>query len=492
MPFSSTEYVYLFLPASLIVYYWLTRVRKIQCAKSWLALSSLFFYAWWNPQYLPLILISLVVNYWIGKRIAPTVVMVAKGERNSKAWLIAGICFNLVILIYYKYSGFVAANLAKLASTTVEPINPLLPLAISFFTFTQVAYLIDSYRGEVKEYGFLNYTLFVTFFPHLVAGPIVHHKEIVPQFATSSNLTLRYRNLALGLTLFSIGLAKKLLFADTLALWATAGFDKAETLNFAEAWLTSLCYTFQLYFDFSGYTDMALGAALMFNIRMPINFNSPYRASNLIDFWRRWHISLSRFLRDYLYVPLGGNRRGKARTYINLLATFILGGLWHGASWMFIAWGALHGLGVAANRLWRDAGYSMPYWLGWLITFNFVNITWVFFRAKDLDTAMKVLKGMIDLSSLPTLTHWGGLNNVVGRLHAEAVHPLIDPAYLPLVLVAAFGIALIPHNSTGTWMAAGAWRRLNLWRAFAYGMLGALALTTLLASTYSEFIYFNF
>lgn len=476
MLFNSPEFILAFLPLSLALYFWLTARRRVPVAKGWLVLASLFFYGWWNPQYLPLILVSLLVNFGIGSRLA---------KHAGQGLLAVGVVFNLGLLAYYKYAGFVIGNLALLTGQPLAAPSLVLPLAISFFTFTQIAYLVDSYRGETREYDLMNYALFVTFFPHLIAGPIVHHKEIMPQFAARANLLIKYRNVAVGLILFAIGLAKKVLIADTLAQWATAGFDKAPSLSLAEAWLTSLSYTFQLYFDFSGYTDMALGAALMFNIRLPINFNSPYRATSIRDFWRRWHITLSRFLRDYLYVPLGGSRRGSARTYANLLVTFVLGGLWHGASWMFVIWGALHGLAMAAHRLWRAAGGHLPAWLGWFVTFNFVNATWVFFRAQDLDAAFKVLRGMINFGAV---SQWSG----IGQLQAAVAHPLLDPALLPAVFVLACALVLLPRNSTGRWLAAGAWRQATSARVLGYGLLAALALTTLLASPYSEFIYFNF
>lgn len=254
--------------------------------------------------------------------------------------------------------------------------------------------------GGTKQYDFLNYCLFVTFFPQLIAGPIVHHKEMMPQFANTRNKIINYKNIALGLFIFSIGLFKKVVIADSFAVWATNGFDKATVLNLFEAWATSLSYTFQLYFDFSGYCDMAIGAALLFNIKLPINFNSPYKALNIQDFWRRWHITLSRFLRDYIYIPLGGNRKGRLRTYANLMATFIIGGIWHGAGWTFVFWGFLHGVALVIHRIWSELGFKMNKILAWLITFNFINIAWIFFRAKEWSDALKVLKGMFGLSGI--------------------------------------------------------------------------------------------
>lgn len=384
----------------------------VVAGKAWLVLCSLFFYSWWNVAYLPLILISMLVNYAIGTSLGTNNVnrkialasiaglsLVGGRGVSKKVVLAAGIVFNLGLLGYFKYADFFVANLNELGADLSLP-NVMLPLAISFFTFQQIAYLVDSYREETREYDFLNYALFVTFFPQLIAGPIVHHKEMMPQFASRWNLVKRYRNIALGLFIFSMGLFKKVVIADTFAQWATPGFDVAPTLNFFEAWVTSLSYTFQLYFDFSGYTDMAIGAALLFNIKLPINFNSPYKALDIQDFWRRWHITLSRFLRDYLYIPLGGNRLGSLRTYMNLFATFLIGGLWHGASWMFVIWGALHGLALVVHRFWKQLGFVMPTLIAWLVTFNFINFSWVFFRAKEMDDAVKVIKGMLGLEGV--------------------------------------------------------------------------------------------
>ena len=308
--------------------------------------------------------------------------------------------FNVGLLGYFKYTDFLLENFNGIFGSNIPLPHIILPLGISFFTFTQIAFLVDAYRREAKEYSLVNYMLFVTYFPHLLAGPILHHKEMMPQFASKYNWVKNYRNIALGLFIFSIGLFKKVVIADTFAPWATAGFDTATTLNLIEAWATSLSYTFQLYFDFSGYCDMAIGISLMFNIKLPINFNSPYKALNIQDFWRRWHMTLSRFLRDYIYIPLGGNRKGEFRTYTNLLATFLIGGLWHGAGWTFIIWGALHGIALAIHRFWQSLGFKMNKILAWFITFNFINITWIFFRAKDFESAIKVLGSMFSLDNV--------------------------------------------------------------------------------------------
>lgn len=406
MLFNSAEFIFLFLPIVFFGYFFLLGKRLVTGAQCWLVGGSLVFYSWWNPAYLPLILVSMAVNYGIGSELAkasePRRTLLNR-KISRKKLLFAGCGFNLALLGYFKYVDFFIQNVNWTLGTHIPMQHIMLPLAISFFTFQQIAYLVDSYRRETKEYDLLNYMLFVTFFPQLIAGPIVHHKEMMPQFASKWNLAKRYRNIAVGLVFFSIGLFKKTVIADTFSIWADGGFDGSGALGFFDAWTTSLSYTFQLYFDFSGYTDMAMGAALLFNIRLPINFDSPYKALSIQDFWRRWHITLGRFLRDYIYIPLGGNRKSEWHTYANLFVTFLLGGIWHGASWMFVIWGAMHGAALILCRIWQRFGLRMSDWLAWLITFNFVNIAWVFFRAVTMEDALRVLKGMVDFGSI---LHW--------------------------------------------------------------------------------------
>ena len=399
MLFNSYEFIFAFLPITFIVYFWLNASASQNAAKLFLVCASLFFYSWWNVLYLPILVGSIVSNYFIGIRLRGSLTDNSTFSSN-KLLLTLGIAFNLGLLGYFKYADFFIENANGLVGTTFEPLNLALPLAISFFTFQQIAYLVDCYKREVKDSEFLNYLVFVCFFPQLIAGPIVHNREMIPQFSDSKNKQINYRNISLGLFIFSIGLFKKVAIADTFAVWAAAGFDTASVLQFVEAWVASLSYTFQLYFDFSGYTDMAIGLALLFNINLPTNFNSPYKATNIQEFWRRWHITLSRFLRDYLYIPLGGNRNGEIRTYVNLLGTFVLGGLWHGAGWTFVFWGFLHGMALVIHRAWSKLNFILWTWLSWLITFNFVVVAWVFFRAKDWGDAIKVLSGMVGLNGI--------------------------------------------------------------------------------------------
>ncbi|HEY1326795.1 MAG TPA: MBOAT family protein [Casimicrobiaceae bacterium] len=466
MLFNSYEYLVYFLPAALAGYFLLS--RRPAWAIAWLVAASLFFYAWWKPSDLPLIVASIVGNFVLGRALqrAPA----------SNRWLLPlAIGANLAALAVYKYADFALQTFATATGRNVPLLHIALPLGISFFTFTQIAFLVDCRRGKASEPSLNQYGLFVSFFPHLLSGPILHHSEMMPQFASPSNKRPRSANLSAGLFLLCIGLAKKVLIADTLAPIADAGFAHPAQQSMPGAWLSVLAYTLQIYFDFSGYTDMALGSALMFNIRLPINFDSPYRALDLRDFWRRWHITLSRFLREYLYIPLGGNRRGEARTLANLLVTFALGGLWHGAAWTFVAWGVLHGVGLVTLRLWRRLGLELPNLLAWAITMLFVMCTWVFFRAASLGDAVAMLRAMVGLSGVPAAgTGW-----------IPAVGALTG-AWPAIVAIGAFVLCLRARNSNR--MVAEFRPRLVNGAAVTAGLVAAL----LQLGNVSPFIYFNF
>jgi D-alanyl-lipoteichoic acid acyltransferase DltB (MBOAT superfamily) len=449
--------------------------------------ASLFFYSWWNIIYLPLILGSILFNFTIGTIISRTPSSASKSGISSKSVLVFGIVANILLLGYFKYMDFFISNANLVLNSNIDLLHIVLPLGISFFTFTQIAYLVDAYKGEVKETDYLNYTLFVTFFPHLLAGPILHHKEMMPQFDNIKNKAVNYRNISMGLFLFSMGLFKKVIIADTFASWANSGFDHASTLSLFEAWATSLSYTFQLYFDFSGYTDMALGVALLFNIKLPINFNSPYKALNIQDFWRRWHITLSRFLRDYIYIPLGGNKQGEFRTYSNLFAVFLIGGLWHGASWMFIAWGALHGIAIVIHRVWQQMGLGMNKLVAWFITFNFINITWVFFRANEWSDALKVIKSMFFGSILidnKFSALWIFHQNMINVEFGSLATKIRTETFL--LIMASFFFLLILKNSN------------ELSDSFSPSYKNLIFIILLIAfsvaqlNSYSKFLYFNF
>jgi len=481
------------LPLAALVYFLLNNRGHTQIAKVFLVLASLFFYGYWNPVYLILIIGSIVANFGIGVLLHRAKLDSWNAPVPAKSILICGIILNLGVLGYFKYTDFFIENINLLLATEVPALNLLLPLAISFFTFQQIAYLVDCYKFDVYEYDFLSYCLFVSFFPQLIAGPIVHHKEMMPQFFDVKNAFPHAANIAKGVLIFCIGLFKKVVIADTFAVWADAGFDSDHALTFFESWGASLSYTFQLYYDFSGYTDMAIGAALIFNIVLPLNFNSPYKALNIQDFWRRWHMTLSRWLKDYLYIPLGGNRKGTYRTYFNLWATFILGGLWHGAGWTFVLWGALHGFALVIHRLWEKSRLNMPKLCAWACTFLFVNITWVFFRAETLADAIRMLKGMAGLNGIVVSEEFASiLENVTGHtlmLSSSASDDMIGTKYT-LLFICFFGlIAFTFRNSmemTRDKVYFSVWDSLRV--------SGSLVLTLLLgiASTSTVFLYFNF
>ena len=487
MLFNSYEYIFFFLPCTFVVYFYLNKKRLTEAAKCAMVLASLLYYSWWNVAYLPLILISMIVNYATGVTLSK---QAQHKVVSKKAVLCAGLVFNLALLAYFKYADFLITNVNLVTGSEIPLLHLTLPLAISFFTFQQIAYLVDSYKQQTKEYDFLNYAVFVAYFPQLIAGPIVHHKEMMPQFAALRHKVIRPANIAAGMLIFSIGLFKKVVIADTFAVWATQGFDHAPQLQLVEAWVTSLSYSFQLYFDFSGYSDMAIGAALLFNISLPINFDSPYKALNIQDFWRRWHITLSRFLKDYIYIPLGGNRLGPFRTYQNLVITFLLGGIWHGAGWTFVIWGLFHGVAVAAHRAWDRAHLRMPKPIAWLITFNFVNAAWIFFRATNWHDAVKVLKGMAGLSgvALPSALQ-PRLNALTqyGVQFTDGLKSLGADYYTPAWIVAALALCVLYRENA---MAYRDPARLR-WTTLLLAVL-TFAASVLSLSYVSEFLYFNF
>lgn len=407
MLFNSYVFIFLFLPTVLLGFYLIGGRGHHRVAISWLVAASLFFYGWWNPAYLGLILASILFNYAFG------IVLSGPSGARRKGALAIGVAANLGLLGYFKYANFFVDNLNLLTGSTLHLETIVLPLAISFFTFQQIAYLVDAYRGETREYNFLHYCLFVTFFPQLIAGPIVHHREMLPQFARDAIYRLNHRNLVIGIAIFSIGLFKKVVLADGVAVFANPVFAAAEagvTLSFFEAWGGGLAYTLQIYFDFSGYSDMAIGLGRMFGIRLPLNFHSPYKALNVIEFWHRWHMTLSRFLAEYLYIPLGGNRRGPSRRYVNLMATMLLGGLWHGAGWSYVLWGGVHGALLVANHGWHAVRRAMGHDLerstapgravSVVLTFIVITFTMVIFRAETLGGSRRMISAMLGANGL--------------------------------------------------------------------------------------------
>lgn len=514
MLFNSYAFLLLFLPVSLLGYFLLARVAGKSAAAAWLAGASLFFYGYWDFHYVPLLLASISFNFLIGSRIGRHA-----GTPLATRLLAWGVATNLALLGYFKYADFFLGTVATLTDAPIEPLHIILPLGISFFTFTQIAYLADARLGKAKEYNFTNYVLFVTYFPHLIAGPILHHKEMMPQFADSATYRFQSSNLAVGSAIFVIGLAKKVLIADNLSVYANELFNAPSETTFFVAWGGVLAYTFQLYFDFSGYSDMAIGLSRLFGVRLPLNFNSPYKAVSISEFWRRWHMTLSRFLRDYLYIALGGNRKGPVRRYVNLMLTMLLGGLWHGAGWTFVVWGGLHGAYLVINHAWQALRQrlgltrpSRPWRVASIaLTFLAVVVAWVFFRATSFHDAAVIVAGMSGSFgfALPAaiLGGLGPLGGVLmdlgvgstmggGQRFVETYAWVVAAGLIAILapntqqIVARFEPALdFNERDCSPMLVPVAWQPSRRW---AIG-IGALAAACFLAlSRPTEFLYFQF
>ena len=507
MLFNSYEFLLYFLPAVAGVFFALGHFGRAKAAAAWLALVSIIFYGYWQALFTLLLLGSIAWNYCLGSAINRA----HRNGRAASAWTLMwlAVVVDLAVLAYFKYFNFFIDTLAFVASWHLDVARIVLPIGISFFTFTQIAYIVDTTERKVTEADPVHYILFVTYFPHLIAGPVLHHAEMMPQFALRNTYFPSIENLALGSFIFCIGLGKKVLLADGVQPFVAPVFEPSsgEVLVGVEAWGGALAYTFQLYFDFSGYSDMAIGLSKLFNVHLPLNFNSPYRSHTIVEFWRRWHMTLSRFLRDYLYIRLGGNRFGAPRRYFSLMSTMILGGLWHGAGWQFVIWGGLHGVYLVINHAWARFGlYSQIERSGsrigmrlyglasWLTTFLAVVFAWVFFRAHSVEQAIPVLEAMIGRNGwlpatydLAGATPWSS-----GRF---------DGARQSLWLVGLAVVAFVMPNSQqlaaklDDWMRSGV-RRLSLFRA---GVVLGLTLVLVSISAMingshgaSEFIYFNF
>ncbi|HEY4343395.1 MAG TPA: MBOAT family protein [Parvibaculum sp.] len=502
MLFNSPIFLFAFLPLTAVICFLIRAKIGREAARAFLVLASLFFYGWWNPVYLPLLIGLAVFNFLLGRVILSERTKPGEGRKNLLVTF--GVTVDLAALAYFKYTDFFIRTANETVGTHWELQHIVLPLAISFFTFQKIAYLVDAGRGHVEKHSFLEYCFFVMFFPQLIAGPIVHHHEIFTQTKRERSFRFDRMNLAVGLTIFFIGLFKKVVLADNLAPLASSVFADAghgADIHFLRAWEGMLAYTFQLYFDFSGYSDMAIGASRIFGIKLPLNFHSPYQATSITDFWRRWHMTLSRFLRDYLYIALGGNRRGKTRRYINLFLTMAIGGLWHGAAWTFVLWGAMHGAMLIVNHGWR-AIWTKPINRWWsrgiarTITFLCVALAWVFFRAPDVDAAMAIYRGLVawtpDVSTsalmrdvawlifwMSIVWFWPNTQQWMARVRPAFNYASRDLRRDPL---------LVP-------VAQSRWQRFALWRpspGFAVGVGLAATASLLSLQRVSEFLYFQF
>lgn len=392
MLFNSYIFILVFLPLVALAYYWRGLQFKKNSGFYVLIFASLIFYAYWDLVYLPLIIISVIFNYFLAR-------LIREIYWFRKLLYIFGIIANLACLGYYKYTNFILEDVFGGQLLSVDDI--VLPLAISFFTFQQISYLSDCYFDKVRNYNLVEYSVYVLFFPQLIAGPIVHHYDVMDQFLRRPWLSVDSDIINKGVLLFSFGLFKKVIIADNLSYFVLRGYESAADLNLIESWLLMLSYSFQLYFDFSGYADMAVGLGLIFGIALPRNFNSPYKSLNIQEFWRRWHMTLSRFLRDYIYIPLGGSGDSIIITYRNLIIVFLLGGIWHGAGWQFIIWGLIHGLGIVLFLFWRDRiKLALPKFISWALTFLYVSVAWVFFRAESVSDAVMILNAALSFDNL--------------------------------------------------------------------------------------------
>lgn len=497
MLFNSYLFLFAFLPTVLLLY-WTAGKLQIATRSLILVVASLFFYGYWNVWHVPLIVASLTLNHAIGRRIQrPSAI-------GPKLWLAIGCTINLALLGYYKYAGFIIETIAALEGAFGDWGSVILPLGISFFTFQQIGYLVDCYRGSDRDYSLLEFAAFVLFFPQLIAGPILQHKDLIPQLTGQDDRWLKSSDFATGVAFFVAGLFKKVLIADSLAPIANAVFDAdgAVPVSFFDAWTAALAYTGQIYFDFSGYSDMAIGLGWMFSVRLPENFNSPYKATSIVDFWRRWHITLSNFLRDYLYISLGGSRCGRARRNLNLFLTMLLGGIWHGAGWTFVAWGAMHGGFLVINHTWRQlperfhrltSRSGLTHAFSWPLTMLCVVVSWVIFRAPNMGSATSILQAMFPIEGTIHLQSFAGLTieDVALSLAALAACVFLPNTQQALTDFTQRVRGVLPEPLPGSKAGLSFLR----WQpTFTYGVLSALIFVCCLCflTRVNVFLYFQF
>lgn len=503
MLFNSYPFILLFLPVTLAVFLLLRSRGKIAWTFNWLVLASLFFYGWGKWSNLYLIGGSLVFNYLVGTQLG----RMEAGQRKTRWFMGLGIAANLAFLGYYKYADFFVGNVNAVFGIHWPALHVVLPVGISFYTFQAITYVVDSANGSTRGYNFRDFCLFITFFPQLIVGPIVHHAEMMPQFRKEQQQRVDWSDFSVGVTLLVIGLSKKVLIADQFARWASPVFDAAQaggTPGFAAAWVGAVAYAIQVYFDFSGYSDMAIGLGRLFGIKIPLNFNSPYKAQNISDFWRRWHMTLSRLLRDYLYIPLGGNRSGQMRSSINLMTTMLISGLWHGAGWTYVFMGGLQGIYLSIYQRWSKArkreGRAAPpptaraVWTGRLVTFFAVVVSYVFFRAASLGAAFTLQKSMFGLNGFSFTSTDIPLGTAFWACSAMMLVVWFFPNSHEML--ARYQPALeyvdgkVSHAPTPQWLN----RRLQ-WQpnaAWALWLAGLMAASIVCLSRPSEFIYWQF
>lgn len=504
MVFNSYIYIFLFLPLTVIGYFLLNKYflkKNGQIGLIWILVLSLIFYAYDMPIFLLLFLGSIFGNYWLGKVLTSLKRQEKKSRKQQKGILTVGIFLNLVPLAYFKYGDFFVDSIEDFFHAEWN-VDVALPLGISFFTFLQIAYIVDCYRTEKGfDYKFIEYAVYAAFFPKIIMGPIVLHDEIIPQLREEKNKQPNYNNLSIGLYIFTLGLAKKILLADNLAKFVNAGYTDIYSLNSMSAIVVSFMYTLQLYFDFSGYCDMAMGSAKMLNIELPVNFNSPYKAKSITEFWERWHMTLTRFFTRYVYIPLGGSRKGKIRTYVNTMIVFLLSGLWHGAEWNFVYWGFLHGFFMVVEKIGKDLGAGLKKISGvpgkildgirWLTTFLLVNFAWIYFRAPNLGDA----KGYIDMVFSKGTKCQFFLEEVFGNLievrflkrigFEGLLETYFDITIWIILLLLIAGVAFLKNTQEKMRLEKYNWKRSVITVALIVWCIISL-------SDVSEFLYFNF
>lgn len=520
--FNSISFYLVFLPLSLVAFYSLRKLEKLWLVQCFLIAVSLLFYAGHGADFLGLLAVSVLVTYFVGHAIF------ILSERNmpslSRTLTVLVVCGHLALIAYYKYRNFFLDSVYSLFGEEFDALPLILPLAISFFTFQQIGFVVDVYKRQVTPpRNFLDFSLFVTFFPQLIAGPITLYQELQPQFARGLMSIPFGKFFLLGCAVFAVGLFKKVAFADQAAYYASLVFsaaDAGQVISQYDAWLGAFAFTSQIYFDFSGYSEMACGLALMFGLRVPMNFFSPYRATSIAEFWRRWHISLSRFLRDYVYIPFGGNRSGPARTSVNLFATMLIGGLWHGAAWTFVLWGGLHGIYLVVAQLFgkvaKHKDLKLPGFISWALTMLCVIVAWVFFRASTFDGALTILSAMFFGTGSDVVQLSGSPFTVLSN-EASVLGPWIVPLSLLVAttlpnihqMLQRYSLSLdiyshlktkqsIPKQEVKT--SASRLRQRCADLLVSPLILAAVTVIVLVSitfwqmrdSSYSEFIYFNF
>lgn len=504
MLFNSYIFIFIFLPLALLGYFTLNHFKKFELSKLFLAGMSLWFYAYFDIYYLWVIVGSILVNYlfsYIIQRFYSS-----KGELSltvKRLFVVIGVLINLGLLFYFKYLDFFIENINALVGSHFRLHNILLPLGISFFSFQQMSFIIDRARGKAEHYSFINYITFVTFFPQLIAGPIVLYTEMMPQFESEQNKHFRFDNFSKGTILFTLGLSKKVLLADVLAQSVNYGFANAIFLDTTSTVLMMLAYTFQIYFDFSGYSDMAMGLGYMFNIELPVNFNSPYKACSVKELWQRWHMTLSRFFIQYVYIPLGGSRNGRFRTLINIFLVFFFSGIWHGANWTYIAWGTMQGLlvvwdnlgiiGVKGSNDKIKAHFQMPRPLGWLLTFSFFNLSLLFFGSDSMKTAFQMFKNLFAFTNTGHVYKLANSTKITELYFITKACDLKFPEYsniLSLIIYVVFlficGLIIKGKNALEITKETTFSRKTYILTAIL------LAWNIISFSQVSTFIYFNF